>query len=220
MAVNVEKLKSLTPPLGMDFHINKIGHVVLQVSDLERSTEFYTQVLGFKVSDVYPDEMMPAAWFFCVAIPIITAWRWWVPETEKTRTGSCIILRLKFPPSRKFCMLAIVYDNAGRRSISKVVVAPAVRSRWNFAIRTITHWKFIGEWIRSGATVGCAREMSGMASNLSRKQSPIRCRDRILTFQSDLIREYASANLFSRNWPNVIRCRGEESRARSYFVQD
>jgi hypothetical protein len=55
--------------------------------------------------------------------------------------------------------------------------------------------------------------MSGMASNLSRKQSPIRCRDRILTFQSDLIRELrARKDLFSRNWPNVIRCRGEESR--------
>jgi catechol 2,3-dioxygenase-like lactoylglutathione lyase family enzyme len=64
MAVNVEKLKSLTPPRGMDFHISKVGHVVLQVSDLERSTEFYTQVLGFKVSDVYPEDMMPGGMVF------------------------------------------------------------------------------------------------------------------------------------------------------------
>ncbi|MGN6734700.1 MAG: VOC family protein, partial [Candidatus Binatia bacterium] len=64
MAINLEKLKSLTPPSGMDFHISKVGHVVLQVSDLERSTEFYTQVLGFKVSDVYPDEMMPGGMVF------------------------------------------------------------------------------------------------------------------------------------------------------------
>ena len=64
MAVNVEELKRLTPPRGMDFHISKIGHVVLQVSNLERSTEFYTQVLGFKVSDVYPDEMMPGGMVF------------------------------------------------------------------------------------------------------------------------------------------------------------
>ena len=59
MTVNVEKLKSMASPKGMDFRISKLGHIVLQVSDLERSTAFYTQVLGFKVSDVYPEEMMP-----------------------------------------------------------------------------------------------------------------------------------------------------------------
>ena len=32
--------------------------------DLERSTEFYTKVLGFKVSDVYPEEMMPGGMVF------------------------------------------------------------------------------------------------------------------------------------------------------------
>lgn len=64
MAVNTEKLKNLAPPKGMDFHISKVGHVVLQVSDLEKSAEFYTQVLGFKVSDVYPDEMMPGGMVF------------------------------------------------------------------------------------------------------------------------------------------------------------
>ena len=64
MPVNVEKLKSMTPPAGMDFHITKLGHVVLQVADLERSTAFYTQVLGFKVSDVYPEDMMPGGMVF------------------------------------------------------------------------------------------------------------------------------------------------------------
>jgi len=64
MAVNVEKLKSMAPPKGMEFHIGKLGHIVLQVSDLERSTAFYTQVLGFKVSDVYPEEMMPGGMVF------------------------------------------------------------------------------------------------------------------------------------------------------------
>jgi catechol 2,3-dioxygenase len=41
-----------------------LGHVVLQVADLERSTAFYTQVLGFKVSDVYPEQMMPGGMVF------------------------------------------------------------------------------------------------------------------------------------------------------------
>ncbi len=47
MAIDSEKLKKMTPPKGMAFHIHKVGHVVLQVTDLERSTEFYTKVLGF-----------------------------------------------------------------------------------------------------------------------------------------------------------------------------
>jgi catechol-2,3-dioxygenase len=64
VAVNVEKLRNMAPAQGMDFHISKLGHIVLQVSDLERSTAFYTQVLGFKVSDVYPDEMMPGGMVF------------------------------------------------------------------------------------------------------------------------------------------------------------
>lgn len=64
MAVNVEKLKSMAPPKGMDFHIGKLGHVVLQVADLEKSTAFYTGILGFKVSDAYPEEMMPGGMVF------------------------------------------------------------------------------------------------------------------------------------------------------------
>jgi len=64
LAVNVEKLKTMTPPKGMEFHIRKLGHVVLRVSDLERSTAFYTQGLGFNVSDVYPEELMPGGMVF------------------------------------------------------------------------------------------------------------------------------------------------------------
>jgi catechol 2,3-dioxygenase len=64
MAVNIDKLKSMTAPAGMEFHIAKVGHVVLQVMDLERATQFYTEVLGFKVSDVYPEEMMAGGMVF------------------------------------------------------------------------------------------------------------------------------------------------------------
>ncbi|HXG53077.1 MAG TPA: VOC family protein [candidate division Zixibacteria bacterium] len=64
MAVDVEKLKGMSPPAAIGFQIRKLGHVVLQVSDLEKSTEFYTRVLGFKVSDVYPEAMMPGGMVF------------------------------------------------------------------------------------------------------------------------------------------------------------
>ena len=46
------------------FVIGKIGHVVFNVSDLERSRRFYTEVLGFSVTDVYPDSMMPGGMVF------------------------------------------------------------------------------------------------------------------------------------------------------------
>ena len=64
MAFDMEKLKSMDAPQGLPFHIRKLGHVVLMVRDLERSTAFYTQVLGFKVSDVYPESMVPGGMVF------------------------------------------------------------------------------------------------------------------------------------------------------------
>ena len=59
-----DRLKSMTRPGGMPFSIQKIGHVVLQCRDIERTVRFYTEVLGFKVSDVYPDEMVPGGMVF------------------------------------------------------------------------------------------------------------------------------------------------------------
>lgn len=52
-----------TPP----FQLGKIGHVALYVADIKRSTQFYTDVLGFYVSDAYEDGMMPggAAFLRC-----------------------------------------------------------------------------------------------------------------------------------------------------------
>ena len=64
MAVDLAKLKSMAPPKGMDFHICKLGHLVLRVADLEKSTAFYTGILGLRVSDVYPEEMMPGGMVF------------------------------------------------------------------------------------------------------------------------------------------------------------
>ena len=62
--VDEAKLKSYGRPADMPFRITKIGHVVLNVTDLERSVKFYTEVMGFKVSDVYPPNMMPGGMVF------------------------------------------------------------------------------------------------------------------------------------------------------------
>ncbi len=62
--VNAEQIKSRKRPHGMPFRIQKLGHVVLNVTNLEKSVEFYTQVLGFAVSDVYPEDMVPGGMVF------------------------------------------------------------------------------------------------------------------------------------------------------------
>ena len=46
------------------FELRKIGHVVLNVADLEASLRFYTELLGLQVSDRYPDSMVPGGMVF------------------------------------------------------------------------------------------------------------------------------------------------------------
>jgi len=56
-----ERRDSETP---VPFELRKIGHVVLNVTDLETSIRFYTGVLGLRVSDRYPDSMVPGGMIF------------------------------------------------------------------------------------------------------------------------------------------------------------
>ena len=65
MAIDIVKLRTLQPPEGLGFRIRRLGHVVLQVTDLERSLLFYTQVLGFKVTEIYSEELQPGG-FACL----------------------------------------------------------------------------------------------------------------------------------------------------------
>src|ERR1043165_6453294 len=64
MAVDVETLRACISNSRPPFALNKIGHVVLRVSDLRRSIAFYTGILGFRVSDIYGDDMMPGGMVF------------------------------------------------------------------------------------------------------------------------------------------------------------
>ena len=61
---DVQALRDTETPSGLPFSIAKIGHVVLIVQDLEKSVDFYTRVLGFRVSDVYPETMVPGCMVF------------------------------------------------------------------------------------------------------------------------------------------------------------
>ncbi len=64
MAIDIAKLKSYRRPPGVPFDITKLGHVVLNCRDLDASVQFYTQVLGLEVSDVYPETMVPGGMVF------------------------------------------------------------------------------------------------------------------------------------------------------------
>lgn len=59
-----QRIKAMARPMGLPFRIQKIGHIVLNCTDIERSTRFYTEILGFKVSDVYPADMVPGGMVF------------------------------------------------------------------------------------------------------------------------------------------------------------
>ncbi|NQU72344.1 MAG: VOC family protein [Rhodospirillales bacterium] len=61
---DVVALKATKTPTGMPFNITKLGHAVLKVRDLELSVKFYTEVMGFRVSDAYPDTMIPGRMVF------------------------------------------------------------------------------------------------------------------------------------------------------------
>jgi len=52
------------PESPLPFHLRKIGHVVLNVSDLEAATRFYTGLLGLRVSDRYNESMVPGGMVF------------------------------------------------------------------------------------------------------------------------------------------------------------
>ena len=60
----MQALKNKTTPEDLPFNITKIGHVVLRCTDMERSVKFYTDVLGFRVTDVYPETMIPGRMVF------------------------------------------------------------------------------------------------------------------------------------------------------------
>jgi len=64
MSPAAKALRDLEPKAGRPFSLTKIGHVVLMVQDIERSVRFYTGVLGFRVSDVYPETMMKGRMVF------------------------------------------------------------------------------------------------------------------------------------------------------------
>jgi catechol 2,3-dioxygenase-like lactoylglutathione lyase family enzyme len=64
MGIDKNAIAAMGRPHGLPFRIGKIGHVVLNVTDMARSVRFYTELLGLQISDVYGEEMMPGGMVF------------------------------------------------------------------------------------------------------------------------------------------------------------
>ena len=64
MTFNPAELDRFRNAQDVPFRIRKIGHVVLRASDLRKSVDFYVRVLGFAISDIYPEEMVPGGMVF------------------------------------------------------------------------------------------------------------------------------------------------------------
>lgn len=62
--MDVQTIACLTRPMGHPFSLSKIGHVALFVSNVETSAQFYVEVLGFHITDVYGDDMIPGGAVF------------------------------------------------------------------------------------------------------------------------------------------------------------
>jgi len=64
MGIDPAAIKTHKRPQNLPFNIVKLGHVVLNCTDMERSVRFYTELLGFEISDVYPGDMVPGGMVF------------------------------------------------------------------------------------------------------------------------------------------------------------
>ena len=64
MTIDVNALRAAIPNTRTPFALKKLGHVVIKVTDLQRSLAFYAGVLGFNVSDIIGEDRMPGGMIF------------------------------------------------------------------------------------------------------------------------------------------------------------
>ena len=68
MAIDLAKVEELkrryVKPKDLPFKLGKLGHIVINCADLERSIKFYSEIMGFEVSDIYPADMAPGGMAF------------------------------------------------------------------------------------------------------------------------------------------------------------
>jgi catechol 2,3-dioxygenase len=173
MAFDPEEMKQLKRPRGLPFRIGKIGHVVLNVSDVRRSVRFYTEMLGFEVSDVYPDGMVPGGMVFmrCNAdhhgVALVGIMPGQSPNKELNHMAFEVGTLDEVLRARDFLRAhKVPIDFEGRRRAGCQIAV-------EFRDPTGTGWRSTGASIRSAATAARAPRPSGNGRRASTRRSPI-----------------------------------------------
>ena len=176
---DAQRVQAMTRPAGMKFTITKIGHVVLHCRDLERTVKFYTEVLGFKVSDVYPNDMVPGGMVFmrCAAdhhgVGFVGCLEGESKNIELNHLAFEVATLDEVLHAR-----ATISRRTASPSISRAAAAPARRSPSSSTTPTATGSRFSGASTGSAPTGASAPPRNGNGRTRSRTRLPIRARTR------------------------------------------
>ena len=129
MPVDVQKLKSMGLPTGLPVAFRKLGHVVLNVQDLKRSTRFYTEVLGLRFSDVYDESMTAGGMVFLRCASDHHSLALVGTGAHRPIAGISTTSRSRRPRSTSYSASATTCASTASRSSSMAGAALAARSQ-------------------------------------------------------------------------------------------
>ncbi len=156
----------------------------LHVSDIERSTKFYTEVLGFKISDIYAgDEMLPGGAVFlrCQRRPsrhrAVPGHRG-TPSTD----AACTMSRSRSSTLDEVVRVPSTCASTTCRSTSTAAAAPGCSLPSSSATPTATGWRSTGASTRSAATIRSVppEEWKGATSLEAAIADPVKGQDTTL----------------------------------------
>ena len=176
----VQAIKAIQPPADVPFRIGNMGHAVLVVRDIDASLRFYTQVLGFKVSDVYPEEHGAGPDGVHAFQPGPPRPRPHRPgqRARLPRAGNCTTWRSRSPPSTTSSAPGTTSRSTACPSTSTAAGGPAARCPSSSATPTATAWRFSGDSTRWTGTARHARPRTGRRDPRSKRRWTKRRRDR------------------------------------------
>jgi len=160
MAIDIDKLKTIAPPEAMPFTIQRLGHVVLQVSDLERSLVFYARVLGSRSLNFIPRICNPADLRFFAVVRTIIPLRWLAAQRGGPNTQSYTMSLSRSGASTKYLPRASGCASRVPQSLLKGGAGRVAKLPWSFSTPMAIASKSTGDWTRS-----IPAAMSGLRAN-------------------------------------------------------
>src|ERR1043166_6631494 len=152
-------------------HVKKIGHVVFSVSDIERTSRFWTEIMGFKFSDRNEKGMV----FFRSGTdhPTIALLQANDKNELPKRAKSASTTSLsKWEAFRSCSKSAIFSVRMASRFSTKAAAAPAVIPASSSTTRTAIKSRSTPRWIKWAPTERAGRGTSGSARRRSKTPSP------------------------------------------------